>query len=81
MTDQEFDTMIYIKVRGIVRELMAQRKMHFLAALRYLYGSKLYADFLCDEATKTWHISTTRLLYYLEMEKQHKSITFLADEL
>ena len=64
----EFETILPLKVEGIVEQLIEERKMSLQDALEYLYSSQLYA-LLESEETKMWYYSPQMLLYLLENEK------------
>ena len=70
----EFETILPLKVEGIVELLVGERKMPLQDALSYLYSSQLYA-LLEREETKMWYYSPQMLLYLLEGEKNTGELT------
>ena len=65
---QAFESILPLKVEGIVELLIEERKMSLEDALEYLYSSQLYA-LLEQEETKMWYYSSKMLVYLLENEK------------
>jgi hypothetical protein len=71
---QIFESILPLKVEGIVEQLIEQRKMPLQEALEYLYSSQLYA-LLEQEDTKMWHYSPQMLLHLLDEEKETGILT------
>jgi len=65
----EFESILPIKVEGVVEQLINEHKMSLDDALEYLYSSQLYA-LLEREETKMWYYSSGMLLHLLEDEKR-----------
>ena len=63
-----FESILPLKVEGIVELLIEERNMSLEDALEYLYSSQLYA-LLEQEEMKMWYYSSKMLLYLLENEK------------
>jgi len=64
----DYSPLITYKVKDLVAIIIENKDKSFLDALEYLYSSKLY-EFLSDESSKMWHLSTNKLFLVLENEK------------
>jgi len=64
----DYSPLITYKVKDLVAIIIENKDKSFLDALEYLYSSKLY-EFLSDESSKMWHLSTNKLFVVLENEK------------
>ncbi len=65
-----YTVIIPYKVKDIVLLIMKNKKMMFLNAIDYLYSSNLY-EYLNNEESKLWHLSSSKLFDLLEEEKQN----------
>ncbi len=63
------------KVIDLVSLITELKKLVFLDAINYLYSSQLY-NYLSDETTKLWHLSTHKLFSMLEEEKINNQFEF-----
>ena len=75
MKDDEFDSVLELKIETIISLLMDASKMEFEDAVFYLYSSRLYSS-LIDESTKLWHLSAEKLVDILDEEKKTNTLTF-----
>ena len=69
MEDKQFESIIELKIADIISMIIELKKMSFEDSLQYFYTSQLY-EALTLESTKIWHLSTTKLVDMLEMEKK-----------
>lgn len=75
MTNPNYTSIIPYKISEITSLIIENKKIKFEDAINYLYLSKLY-DFLSDEKTKLWHLSSYKLFELLEKEKQSNNFDF-----
>jgi len=59
----------------IVRLIIENKNLDFLSAVSYLYKTQLY-EFLSNEQTKLWHLSSYKLFDLLEGEKTTQKFEF-----
>lgn len=68
MDKNEFESIVELKIQGIISLTLEHENFEFLDALQYLYESKLFVALL-DESTKLWHLSAEKLFEMLKSEK------------
>lgn len=69
MNNTEFDSILQLKVTGIIEMLLEDKRRTLESALKLLYSSRMY-ELLADENTKLWHLSITKLHEMLLKEKE-----------
>lgn len=67
-----YSSLIPYKIADIVSLIIKEKEYDFINSLKYLYNSKLY-EYLSDETTKLWHLSSEKLFDILKNEKQNNS--------
>ena len=75
MIDQEFESILQLKIQEITNLILVDHRHNFVSALNYLYSSKLYES-LSDESTKLWHLSPEKLVDMLKMEKKSNELIY-----
>lgn len=71
----DYSALIPYKIMDIVKLVMENKNTEFSDAISYLYQTQLY-EFLSNEQTKLWHLSTHKLFELLEDEKQTNQFQF-----
>jgi len=67
MNDRELSTLIWLRVRDIVKMLLAQDGISVNEAFNLIYNSQVF-ELLSNEKTKIWHYSAHMLYYILQNE-------------
>ena len=67
MNERELSTLIWLRVRDIVKMLLAQDGISANEAFSLIYNSQVF-ELLANEKTKVWHYSANMLYYLLQHE-------------
>ena len=67
MNERELSTLIWLRVRDIVKMLLAQDGISANEAFSLIYNSQVF-ELLSSEKTKVWHYSANMLYYLLQNE-------------
>ncbi|MBN2663219.1 MAG: hypothetical protein JXR68_06185 [Bacteroidales bacterium] len=70
-----YTALIPFLIIDIVRLIIENKNMDFFSAVSYLYKTQLY-EFLSNEQTKLWHLSSYKLFDLLEREKTTQKFEF-----
>ncbi|MDR0331545.1 MAG: hypothetical protein LBH93_07555 [Chitinispirillales bacterium] len=69
MNERELSTLIWLRVRDIVKMFLAQDSVSASEAFSLIYKSRVF-ELLSNEKTKVWHYSAHMLYYLLQTEIQ-----------
>lgn len=69
MKPSPYSIIITYKIKDLIGLIILNKKLTFYKSITYLYESKTY-EYLCNESTKLWHLSTNKLFDILEYEKK-----------
>ena len=67
MNERELSTLIWLRVRDIVKMLLEQKNIPINEAFNLIYNSQVF-ELLANEKTKVWHYSAHMLYYLLQNE-------------
>jgi len=67
MNERELSTLIWLRVRDIVKLLLTNKSISVNEAFNLIYNSQVF-ELLSNEKTKVWHYSVN-MLYYLLLEE------------
>jgi len=67
MNERELSTLIWLRVRDIVKLLLANKDISVNEAFNLIYNSQVF-ELLSNEKTKVWHYSVNMLYYLLQEE-------------
>jgi len=67
MNDRELSTLIWLRVRDIVKMFLEQGGISAKEAFNLIYNSHVF-ELLSNEKTKVWHYSVHMLYYLLQSE-------------
>ena len=67
MNERELSTLIWLRVRDIVKMLLAKDGISANNAFNLIYNSQVF-ELLSNEKTKVWHYSAHMLYYLLQSE-------------
>lgn len=73
MHNNEFESIVELKIRDIVALVINQNQLVFEDAIHFVYESKLF-HVLTNEDTKLWHLSALKLYEMLVDEKENKQL-------
>ena len=69
MNERELSTLIWLRIRDIVKMFIAQNDVSASEAFGLVYRSQVF-ELLSNEKTKLWHYSAHMLYYLLQTEIQ-----------
>lgn len=69
MDNKKYESILPIKLQGLIALILEKEKLTFVNTLHYLYESELYKN-LANEETKIWHLSNHKLYLMLNEEKK-----------
>jgi hypothetical protein len=67
MNERELSTLIWLRIRDIVKILLEQNNISINEAFNLIYNSQVF-ELLANEKTKVWHYSAYMLYYLLQNE-------------
>jgi hypothetical protein len=67
MNERELSTLIWLRVRDIVKMFLVQNSISANEAFNLIYNSQVF-ELLSNEKTKVWHYSANMLYYLLQNE-------------